>query len=63
MLQVVNDDKCFFFKFFSQQAAIKDPLGKLNKGPVKLNQHVKIAHSFLHVMSKLFHSIIFSLSR
>ena len=33
------------------------------KGPVKLIQRVKIAHSFLHVMSKLFHSIILSLSR
>ena len=32
------------------------------KGPVKLIQWVKIAHSFLHVMSKLFDLIIFSLS-
>ena len=28
------------------------------KGPVKLIQRVKIAHSFLHVMSELFHPIV-----
>ena len=33
------------------------------KRPVKLIQLVKIAHSFLYVMSKLFHPIIFSWSR
>ena len=33
-----------------------------HKGPVKLIQRVKIARSFLHVMSKLFNPIIFSLS-
>ena len=34
-----------------------------NKGPVKLIQRVKIAHSFIYLTSKLFHPIIFSLSR
>ena len=34
----------------------------LFKEHVKLIQWVKIAHSFLHVMSKLFQPIIFSLS-
>ena len=33
------------------------------KEHMKLIQQVKIAHSFLHVMSKLFYPIIFSLSR
>ena len=32
------------------------------KGPVKLIQWVKITHSFLHLKSKLFHPVIFSLS-
>ena len=32
------------------------------KGLVKLIQRVKIAHSVLHIMSKLFHPIIFSSS-
>ena len=40
------------------QATI-DPM---HKGPVKLIQRVKIAHSFLHVMSRLFNHTIFSLS-
>ena len=30
-------------------------LRSFQKGPVKLIQRVKIAHSFLHVISKLFH--------
>ena len=33
------------------------------KEPVKLIQLVKITHSFLHVISKLFHPIIFRFSR
>ena len=33
------------------------------KGSMKLIQRVKIAQSFLHVMSKLFQSITLSLSR
>ena len=32
------------------------------KGPVKLIQRVQIAHSFLHVMSKLFQFTILNLS-
>ena len=32
--------------------------GCSRKGPVKLIQRVKIAHSFLHVMSKLFYSVM-----
>ena len=34
-----------------------------NKGPAKLIQWEKMARLFLHVMSKLFHVMIFCLSR
>ena len=40
---------------------IVEPLLEREKGPVKLIQRVKKAHSFLHVMSELFHSNIFNL--
>ena len=39
---------------FHQQGSL------LDKGPVKLIQREEIAHSLSHVMSKLFHPIIFS---
>ena len=47
--KLIVKDYCFIIEIF-------------DKGPVKLIQRVKIAHSFLELVSNLFHYIILSLS-
>ena len=51
-----TSDPGYIFYFFSTNYK------NLSKGPVKLIQRMKIAHSFLESVSNLFHFIILSLA-
>ena len=67
IITYILQNKCISRKNFSFNRSYAYhmicPHSKILKGPVKLIQRVKIAHPFLHVMHKLLHPVLFSLSR